>query len=69
MHVSPVTDHDFLTTAAAVIVHINDAYTVWHHWSPVLGECDMALVDIPYGIREGAHVDFDSNLLRFGSTI
>jgi hypothetical protein len=69
LHVALNPVHDPLTTAAAVFVHVDDADAVWRQWSAVPGGRDVAPVDTTYGIREGAHIDPDGNLLRYGSSI
>ena len=69
LHVALHPDHDPRTTAAAVFVHVDDADAVWRRWSTVPGGREVAPVDTDYGIREGAHVDPDGNLLRYGSRI
>ena len=63
LHLSVVPDHDPLRTAAAVFLHVADADEVARAWSA------SAPVDTDYGVREGAHVDPDGNLLRFGSPL
>lgn len=67
LHVSLNADHDPLRTAAAAFVRVDDADAVFRRWSAVPGGRDAAPVDTDYGIREGAHVDPDGNLLRYGS--
>jgi catechol 2,3-dioxygenase-like lactoylglutathione lyase family enzyme len=63
LHLAVVPDHDPLRTAAAVFLHVVDADEVARAWGTA------APVDTDYGIREGAHVDPDGNLLRFGSPL
>ncbi len=67
LHVSLNPDHDPLRTAAAAFVRVDDADAVFRRWSTVPGGRDAAPVDTDYGIREGAHIDPDGNLLRYGS--
>ena len=69
LHVSLNPDHDPLTTGAAVFVHVDDADALFRLWSAVPGGRDVAPVETDYGIREGAHIDPDGNLLRYGSNI
>lgn len=66
LHLSVMPDHDPLRTAAAVFLHVEDADEVARTWA---GPGTREPVDTDYGIREGAHVDLDNNLLRFGSPL
>jgi hypothetical protein len=52
----------------AVYLYVNDADALYAQWraSRPAGRL-VAPVDTDYGLREGAHVDPDGNLLRFGS--
>lgn len=67
MHVARNLDHDPLTTAGCAYLQVDDARTLWGFWSAVLGGRDVEPVDTDYGMQEGAHVDPDGNLLRYGS--
>lgn len=40
---------------------------MWQAWSAVTGGRDVAPVDTEYGLSEGAHLDPDGNLLKYGS--
>ncbi len=69
LHLSVVPGHDPLRTAAAVFLHVPDADAVAALLVAAgVGGTTMP-VDTSYGIREGAHVDPDGNLLRFGSPL
>jgi hypothetical protein len=68
LHVGRREDHDPGLTAAAVVLTVDDADALHREWS-VAGDRrgarrDVAPVDTTYGLREGAHVDPDGNLLR-----
>lgn len=67
VHVSRNQDHDPRTTAGCAYLDVDDADVVWRRWSTVPGGKDVELVDTDYGTREGAHIDPDGNLLRYGS--
>jgi len=71
LHLSLVSDHDPLRTAAAAFLHVADADEVAAAWAGTWAgpARTVALVNTDYGIREGAHVDPDGNLLRFGSPL
>jgi len=66
IHVSVNPDHDPATTAGCAYLHVEDPDALWRRWSAVPGGRDVEPVDTDAGIREGAHVDPDNNLLRFG---
>ena len=69
LHVSRNPAHDPLTTAGCAYLYVDDADAVWRRWSTVSGGRSVEPVDTDYGIREGAHVDPDGNLLRYGSVL
>jgi hypothetical protein len=69
LHVSRNPHHDPLTTAGCAYLYVEDADAVWRRWSTVSGGRNVEPVDTDYGIREGAHVDPDGNLLRYGSPL
>jgi catechol 2,3-dioxygenase-like lactoylglutathione lyase family enzyme len=61
---------DASANTAAVYLHVDDADALYAEWS----SCGVAgrfvePEDTDYGLREGAHVDPDGNLLRFGSPL
>ena len=68
LHLAQVHDLDPATNTSACYLYVDDADTVYATWR--LAEIEGRLtapVDTEYGLREGAHVDPDGNLLRFGS--
>ncbi|WP_029430975.1 VOC family protein [Blastococcus sp. URHD0036] len=67
LHLVRSADHDPARTATAVFLHVRDADEVARAWAGAPGT--TAPTDRPWGVREGAHVDPDGNLLRFGSPI
>jgi uncharacterized glyoxalase superfamily protein PhnB len=54
----------------AVYLYVNDADALYAQWRAAhpAGRL-VAPVDTDYGLREGAHIDPDGNLLRFGSNL
>lgn len=66
LHVSRNPDHDPRTTAGCAYLDVSNADTVWRRWSSVSGGTNVEPTNTDYGIREGAHIDPDGNLLRFG---
>lgn len=70
LHFSRVDDLDPATTPSAVYLYVDDADTLYAEWRTAgVGGHFHEPEDTPYGLREGAHVDLDGNLLRFGSPI
>jgi uncharacterized glyoxalase superfamily protein PhnB len=70
LHLSGVHGLDPATTTSAVYLYVTDADTLYAQWR--LARVDGRLVapqDTDYGLREGAHIDPDGNLLRFGSPL
>ena len=69
IHVGVMPDHDPARTAACAYLTVDDADALHTRWSSVdHGGRDVAPVDTDYGTREGAHIDPDNNLLRYGSS-
>lgn len=68
LHLSRWEEHDPLRTASQVYLYVDDADALHAEWAGarVAGRLNPPQ-DTPYGLREGAHVDPDGNLLRFGS--
>lgn len=67
VHVALVPAHDPRTTAGCAYLDVDDADLVRRRWSTAPGGSNVEPVDTDYGIREGAHIDPDNNLLRYGS--
>lgn len=67
LHVSLNPDHDPARTAACAFVAVDDADALAKEWARVKAGRTVAPVDTDYGIREGAHIDPNGNLIRFGS--
>jgi hypothetical protein len=70
LHLAVVAGLDPATTTSAVYVYVDDADLLHAEWrsSGVSGQF-FAPHDTEYGLREGAHVDRDGNLIRFGSRL
>ncbi|MBB3676715.1 VOC family protein [Modestobacter versicolor] len=69
LHLAVVPGHDPLRTASAVFLHVPDADAVAALLVATGVGRTTSPVDTSYGMREGAHVDPDGNLLRFGSPL
>jgi DNA-binding MarR family transcriptional regulator/catechol 2,3-dioxygenase-like lactoylglutathione lyase family enzyme len=49
-------------------LEVRDADALYQEWSkPGVGGLTRPVEPMPYGLREGSHVDPDGNLIRFGS--
>jgi hypothetical protein len=70
LHFSEDGRHEPRRSAAVVYLYVDDADALYAQWrsSGVSGQFHEP-VDTEYGLREGAHVDRDGNLLRFGSAL
>lgn len=68
LHVSHNPEHDPRITAGCAYLDVNDADALWRQWSTTSGGKNVEPVDTDYGTREGAHIDPDGNLLRYGSS-
>lgn len=70
LHLAGVHGLDPATTTSAVYLYVDDADALHEEWraAGVAGRLHLP-VDTDYGLREGAHVDPDGNLLRFGSPL
>ena len=66
IHVSVDPDHDPASTAGCAYLHVDDPDALHRRWSAVDGGRDVAPADTDYAMREGAHIDPDGNLLRYG---
>lgn len=68
LHLTQVSDLDPKTTTSAVYLFCDDADALYAQWrnAGVEGRF-IAPMDTDYGLREGAHLDPDNNLVRFGS--
>lgn len=61
---------DPLTTLVAVYLYVADADALHAEWTAAAVEGRFhAPTDTDYGLREGAYVDPDGNLLRYGSRL
>lgn len=70
VHLAQVEGIDPKTNMTSVYLFVDDADVLYASWrsATVAGRL-VAPQDTDYGLREGAHVDPDGNLLRFGSPI
>jgi hypothetical protein len=70
LHLALVPDLAPRTTTSAVYLYVDDAEALYAEWRSAGVEGQFfEPSDTDYGLREGAHVDRDGNLLRFGSPI
>ena len=70
LHLAQVEGLDPATSMTSVYLYVDDADELAAEWGrPGIAGRMVAPVDTDYGLREGAHVDPDGNLLRFGSPL
>ncbi len=70
IHLAQVDDLDPLTNTSAFYLWVNDARALFAQWRAAdVGGRFHTPTDTEYGQCEGAHVDPDGNLIRFGSPI
>jgi hypothetical protein len=68
LHLAKVDGLDPRTTTSAAYLYVEDADALAAEWSALGAEGRFVdPVDTDYGLREGAHIDPDGNLLRYGS--
>ena len=68
IHLAKVGQLDLRTTTSCAYLWVDDAAALHEEWAAagVEGKMD-APTSTTYGIDEGAHIDPDGNLIRFGS--
>ena len=70
LHLARVDDLDPKANTSAVYLYVDDADALLAAWRAAgVGGRFADPFDTPYGLREGAHVDVDGNLLRIGSPL
>ena len=69
LHLSELAGLDPAASLTSVYLYVDDADALAAEWEGVAGGRLVAPVDTTYGLREGAHIDPDGNLLRFGSPL
>ncbi|HEY2203574.1 MAG TPA: MarR family transcriptional regulator [Pseudonocardia sp.] len=70
LHLALQPDMDPLVGAGAAYLFVRDADDLAREWSrPGIGGRLHPPVDTDYRVREGAHIDPDGNLIRFGSRL
>jgi catechol 2,3-dioxygenase-like lactoylglutathione lyase family enzyme len=68
LHLAQSTFHDPRTSSVMVYLYVSDADALHEEWTTAgIEGRHHAPKDTPYGLREGAYVDPDGNLLRYGS--
>jgi DNA-binding MarR family transcriptional regulator len=68
LHLAAVPDHDPACNTASAYLYVRDADALYKEWSkPSIGGHTHPVGSTPYKLREGAHIDPDGNLIRFGS--
>ena len=68
LHLTLNPAHDPAHGTGATYLYVVDADKLFEEWSrPGIGGVTRPVGLMPYGLREGSHVDPDGNLIRFGS--
>ena len=68
IHLARVADLDPSTTTSCVYLWVDDAEALHQEWAAAgVGGRLQPPATTDYGLDEGAHVDPDGNLIRFGS--
>lgn len=70
LHLSVVGDLDPGRNTSAIYLYVDDADVLFSEWrsSGAIGRF-FEPTNTDYGLREGAHIDRDGNLIRFGSAL
>ena len=68
LHLTHVPELDPLVNTSSVYLYVDDAHAVAAAWDGCGGRLSPP-AETPYGLLEGAYIDPDGNLLRFGSPI
>lgn len=70
LHLAQVDGIEPSRSLVSVYLYVDDADALAAAWAAAGADGRfVAPVDTDYGLREGAHVDTDGNLLRFGSPL
>jgi hypothetical protein len=68
VHLGVDPGHDPAHNHASAYLYMRDADALYAEWSrPGVGGQTQPVSPTPYQLREGAHIDPDGNLIRFGS--
>lgn len=68
VHLTVDPGHDPAHNHASAYLYVRDADVLYAEWSrPGIGGQTLPVCATPYQLREGAHIDPDGNLIRFGS--
>lgn len=69
VHLAAISGLDPLRSNSAAYLFVDDADELASEWTEVEGGRLVEPEDTDYGVREGAHVDPDGNMIRFGAPI
>ena len=68
VHLAADPGHGPAHSHASAYLYVHDADALYAEWSrPGIGGQTLPVCATPYQLREGAHIDPDGNLIRFGS--
>lgn len=68
IHLAKVAETDPVHSQVAVYLYVDNADNLAEEWKHVPGEL-VRPADTVYGLREGAYIDPDGNLIRYGSKL
>jgi len=68
IHLAQVAQTDPVNSQVAVYLYVDDADILADEWKHAPGEL-VPPADTTYGLREGAYIDPDGNLIRYGSKL
>lgn len=70
LHLAGDPGHDPAHSHASAYLYVRDADALYQEWTrPGVGGHTRPAGPTPYQLREGAHIDPDGNLIRFGSPV
>lgn len=70
LHLAGDPGHDPAHSHASAYLYVRDADALYGEWTrPGIGGQTRPVGPTPYQLREGAHIDPDGNLIRFGSPV
>lgn len=70
LHLAQMEDLKPRRNTSAIYLYVEDADALYREWSQAGADGRLiAPTDTSYGLREGACLDRDANLIRFGSDI
>jgi DNA-binding MarR family transcriptional regulator len=70
LQLAEISDHDSARNQCATYLYVADAFALYEEWTQAgVGGQTIPVEPKPWKLNEGAHIDPDGNLIRFGSWI